>query len=148
MEIHKPGPNKRVFAYLLDILIISVIAVLLSFIGITIHWFIWAAYILFRDCYQAKSLGRLFAGLQVVDESGNPASAIQTIIRNVFLIIPVFPIIEYFVMLNDKQGRRIGDKVAKTQVNDLKPQEKDSVYLFLSILCFVGSVVIMRILGK
>ena len=137
MGIHKPGPNKRVFAFLIDSLIVNGIGLLLSFAGIKIGWLVWIVYILFRDCYNGKSIGKFCVNLQVIDGEGKPANFTQSVTRNILMAIPVFPIIEYFVMINDNMGRRIGDKLAKTQVNDLDSEDKESLYLVLSIILVI-----------
>lgn len=137
MAIHKPGPNKRVFAFLIDSLIASGIQLLLSFAGIKIGWLVWVAYILFKDCYNGRSIGKVCVNLQVVDGEGKPANFTQSVTRNILMAIPVFGIIEYFVMINDSLGRRIGDKLAKTQVNDLDSEDKESLYLVLSIILVI-----------
>ena len=81
-----------------------------------------------------QSIGKYLVSTQVVDENNLPVKPSQTIIRNIFMIIPIFPLIEYFRMLRDKEeGKRIGDNVAKTKVNDLKPQISDNTFLWISI---------------
>lgn len=137
MDFHKPGPNKRVFAFLFDSLIANGITMLLSFVGVKIDWIVWGAYIIFKDCFGGQSIGKFCASLQIVNKDDYPVNFMQTIIRNIFIAIPIFPIIEYFVMVNDEQGRRIGDKVADTKVNDLRPGEQESTYLLLSIILFI-----------
>lgn len=137
MDFHKPGPNKRVFAFLLDLLIINGVQLLFSFIKVNINWFIWAAYILLKDSYNGRSIGKICADLQIIDGEGKPVNFTQTIVRNIFMAIPLFPIVEYIVMMQDVQGRRIGDKIAKTKVNDLNPEEKDNMYFWLSFLFMI-----------
>ena len=148
MDIHKPGPNKRVFAFLIDSLIASGIGLFLSFAGIKIEWLVWIAYIVLRDCYNGKSIGKFCVNLQVINEEGKPANFVQSVTRNILMAIPVFPIIEYFVMMNDGLGRRIGDKLAKTQVNDLESEDKESLYLMLSIALAIIVALILTISSK
>ena len=40
MDFHKPGPNKRDFAFLIGALIVDGLALLLSFTGIKIRWLV------------------------------------------------------------------------------------------------------------
>ena len=148
MDIHKPGPNKRVFAFLIDALIVDGIGLLLSFAGIKIGWLIWAIYILFRDCYNGRSIGKLCVNLQVINGQGKPANFVQSVIRNILMVIPVFPIIEYFVMINDNLGRRIGDKLAETQVYDLEQKDEESFYLVLSIILAITIALIFTVSQK
>lgn len=137
MNFYKAGPNKRVFAFLLDSLIGCAIGIISSLAGLKIHWIVWATYILFKDIYNGRSVGKLCAGIQIIDEEGKPSNFTQTVMRNIFMIIPLFPLIEYFVMVQDSEGKRLGDKVAKTRVNDLDPEQRDEAYLLLSIGCVI-----------
>jgi len=137
MGIRKPGPNKRVFAFLIDAVIANCVSLFLSLAGIKIGWVFFIVYILFRDCYNGRSIGKLCVNLQVVNEDGSPADFTKSLIRNILMAIPFFPIIEYFVMINDSLGMRLGDKLAKTQVNDLGTEDKESLYLVLSIVLFI-----------
>lgn len=146
---NKPGPNKRVCAFLIDSLIaggIHIIIVLL--IAKNIFDFAWYIYILLRDCFSGQSLGKRLVGLQVIDEKGTPVAASKTIARNIFMIIPFFPIIEYFIMLNEESGRRIGDKVAKTKVNDLRPEIPDVKFLWISIVLIVAWTILLVLFMK
>lgn len=137
MEFHKPGANKRVFAFLLDSLIAYGIGILLWIVGIKIIWLFWTAYILFKDIYNGKSIGKLCADMLIIDEKGEPANFVQTVKRNTLMIIPLFPLVEYFVMVNDDLGRRMGDKIAKTKVHDLQPVARDRDYFLYSVICLI-----------
>ncbi|MBI5873691.1 MAG: RDD family protein [Candidatus Omnitrophica bacterium] len=135
MDFHKPGPNKRVCAFLIDSVIGQILGVMFALIGIIkIDYFVWAAYILFKDIYNGQGVGKRLVNIQVVDSDGVSAKPSKTILRNIFMVIPVFPVIEYCIMLRDKEsGRRLGDKTAKTRVNDLKHEAKDITYLWISL---------------
>jgi len=136
MDFIKPGPNKRVCAFFIDSIIGQVcIGMFSSVIEIDIGWIIWIVSILFKDFLEGQSAGKLLVGIQIIDESNLPVKYPKTILRNIFMIIPIFPIIEYFRILRDEEeGKRIGDDVAKTKVCDLKPQRQDSIFLWISIL--------------
>lgn len=138
MEFRKPGPNKRVCAFLIDS---CVGQLLMSFFYCTgliqFNWAIWAVYILFKDTLDGKSLGKRIVGLQVTDMEGNAVKPRKALLRNIFMVIPVFPLVEYIVMRCDKEGRRIGDQVIKTRVTDLKPELKDTRFLWISILVVI-----------
>ncbi|MDD2752175.1 MAG: RDD family protein [Candidatus Omnitrophica bacterium] len=143
MEFIKPGPNKRVCAFLIDSIIGQILGILVSSsLKFNLNWPVWAAYILLKDSVEARSIGKFFVGIQVTDENNNPAKAPQTILRNLLMIIPIFPLVEYFVLLRNAQGRRLGDKAAKTQVTDLKPQLKDATFLWISILLLAIFVIV------
>jgi uncharacterized RDD family membrane protein YckC len=70
---------------------------------------------------QGKSVGKFLFGLMVVRLSdGKPCSLSRSILRNLFFIIPGMNIVafvfETYYSIKDKQGIRLGDKFAMTQV--------------------------------
>ncbi len=147
MEFIKPGPNKRVCAFLIDIIILDIFAVLMTMVfSKNLNWIIASLGILLRDCYQGQSIGRRVVGIQVIDYEGQVAPPGLTIWRNLLMIIPLFPIIEYFVMLNDKKnGQRLGDLWAKTRITDLKPEIPDSRFFKISLVIYVGLIIFIFI---
>lgn len=136
MEFIKPGPNKRVCAFIIDISLASCFGILLSvvFQMKAAYWIFWLAYMFLKDYFNGQSAGKFLVGIQVRDEEGALPSIVKVIIRNLFLIIPLMPVVEYWVALKNKEGRRAGDKVAKTRVHDLRPKIKDIVFLWFSVL--------------
>jgi uncharacterized RDD family membrane protein YckC len=132
-EAIKKCPNKRVFAFLIDLLLVSIIV--LPFSGVV--WFIvFLAYFLTRDAlFNGQSLGKLLTGLRVVDLEGNKCTLQRSSLRNIIFIVPVISyIVEYFVMVSTKDERRLGDIIAKTKVEDNRPNIKDGWFLLFSIL--------------
>jgi len=141
---HKSGPNKRICAYMIDLLIITTIQWAVGlFSNIEFNWIIIPAYWLLRDSLNGQSIGKLIIGLQVVNEEGNAISPIEGIIRNITITIPLVNLIEYFVMVRDDQGKRMGDKLAHTKVNDLRPQMNDGIFLFISLCVLVAIIFII-----
>ena len=147
MEFCKPGPNKRVCAFFIDSIIGQVCGLIISSaITRDVSWIIWAVFILFKDCFNGQSVGKYLVGMQIIDEANLPAKSSKTILRNLFMVIPLFPLVEYVWMRRDKEGgKRIGDNTAKTRVSDLKPQRKDGTFLWISIALAI--VVFMVQLG-
>ena len=140
MEFVKAGPNKRVCAFLIDNGLASTFSLwmFVVFKSQLANWISWTVLMLFKDAIDGRSPGKRFAGIQVLDEQGNPPRLSQTLFRNLFLVIPIFPVVEYIVMLKDKQeGKRVGDKLAKTRVGDLKPLSKDITYLWFSMVVVI-----------
>ena len=173
----KRVPNKRVCAYLIDIIIINlaynvltaVIAVIpdISFVLLLI------AYLLFRDALvHGQSIGKYAVGLRVVDMEGQPCDLRRSVLRNLIFIVPVLifgimsllleplesspdipnvplyiyglifiaaavDVIEYFVMRASKWERRLGDRMAGTKVQDIKPDRSDWWFFLFSILIVV-----------
>ena len=77
-------------------------------------------YLLFRDAlFGHRSLGKRLAGLRIVDRvSKNPASFGKLVLRNLTVVTLVPLVIEFFLVLGDHKGLRIGDRIARTQVVD------------------------------
>ncbi len=96
----------------------SVAGMILAIIG-----GVWQlAYLLGRDASGGAGFGKRLAGLVVVSaENGAPVRAGSAIVRQVVLfalgLIPAIgSLIEPVMVLVDKDGRRLGDKAAKSQV--------------------------------
>ena len=140
-----PGPNKRVFAYLVDAVAYSVALALLSMfvpqLGALWGYLLWSVYILLRDALGA-SLGKRLASLTILDGAGQPAGAASLILRNVPLVIPLVIVAEYFVMRSSSDGRRWGDRWANTRVQDRRPETSDGRFFWYS----VGLVVVLALL--
>lgn len=140
-----PGPNKRVFAFLVDGVIYSVAFTLLTMVlpqlGGLWGWLIWSAYFLVRDLPGA-SLGKRLSSLAIVDTAGQPATTGSLILRNLPIAIPFVVVAEYFVMKGSPDGRRWGDRWANTRVQDQKPGVSDGRFLWYSI----GLVVVLLLL--
>ncbi len=88
--------------------------------GLGIVWML--AYVLVRDAFGGAGPGKRLAGLVVTSalsgapQGGGPAVMRQLILLLTGLVPLVGPLIEPVIVLTDKDGRRLGDKVAKTQV--------------------------------
>jgi len=73
-------------------------------------------YMLFRDGLNGgRSYGKKFMGLKVV-KNGAPATFMDSLLRNITLIVPLLNIVDLVLGLVDAEGKRIGDKIANTQV--------------------------------
>jgi uncharacterized RDD family membrane protein YckC len=80
-----------------------------------------AVYLLLRDGIGGQSLGKLLLGLVVVNiQTGRFCSVKDSVLRNVFVLIPGANIVAVFLesitILRDPQGQRLGDRLAQTQV--------------------------------
>jgi uncharacterized RDD family membrane protein YckC len=76
---------------------------------------------LLRDgLFGGRSLGKKLMKLRVVRSDGSKCDFVSSALRNitlpVFSIIPPLYLIELLLPLVDKEGLRLGDRVAKTQV--------------------------------
>jgi RDD family len=78
-------------------------------------------YLLLRDGMGGQSFGKLLVGLLVVSvQTGRPCGWRESMLRNVFVLIPGANIVAIFLesitIVRDPQGHRLGDRIAQTQV--------------------------------
>jgi uncharacterized RDD family membrane protein YckC len=121
--------NTRVIAALIDIALsiglqITVLFILPTFAD-RLAWLVGIAYLIARDSLPflgGQSVGKKAMKLKVVtlEEKTITGNWEAAAIRNAILLIPVFPLIELFVLLTREgkpdQGRRLGDEWSKTKV--------------------------------
>ena len=142
-DFRKPGFNKRICSYLIDLLFISLIWLGFSFaLKVNFPWWLAIIYWLLRDSFNGQSIGKIVVGLQVVDEEGKVITPVEGIIRNIIMTIPFISLLEYFFMVRDEHGRRLGDQFVQTKVNDLRPNVRDGQFLFISLV-LVAAVVML-----
>jgi uncharacterized RDD family membrane protein YckC len=108
--------GNRIVAYLID----AIIAGVASFIPVA-GMVITIAYFITRDALpflDGQSVGKKVMKIRAVTEDGASLSGNwgPAIIRNIVLIIPLFPLIELIVMLTNAKKQRLGDQWAKTKV--------------------------------
>jgi uncharacterized RDD family membrane protein YckC len=108
--------GNRIVAYLIDVLVAGA-ASFIPYIG----WVLSIGYWLTRDALpflDGQSIGKKAMKIRAVTENGvaltNNWNA--SVIRNIALIIPIFPLIELIVMLTNPRKQRLGDQWAKTLV--------------------------------
>lgn len=122
--------TKRTSAFLFDGLLVAAITLWLR--G-TFWWLIGIGYFLVRDALiSGRSVGKFIVGLTVMDRKRNACSILKSILRNLLLFLPG-PVIEFFVMAFAKGGRRLGDRLARTQVIDTRPHVKGALFLLLAL---------------
>ncbi|HLF17401.1 MAG TPA: ankyrin repeat domain-containing protein [Candidatus Omnitrophota bacterium] len=142
-------PHKRICAFVIDTVFTGVINILIisglseKFFGspILLPVIFGAVYFLFRDgLFNGQSVGKRLVGLRVVGPKGEKCTFKGSLIRNILIAIPVIPVakivilVEAIVMILSKEGRRLGDRMAKTRVIDLRPQIRDLNFLPLTVL--------------
>jgi uncharacterized RDD family membrane protein YckC len=116
----------RVVAAIIDAFIAAGIYLVIGKISGTIGWLAWIAYLLTRDALpflEGHSLGKRIMKIRAVTLDGKSLSGDwqSSIVRNIPMVIPFFPLVELFVLYTrkDKGGttlRRLGDEWAKTKV--------------------------------
>jgi uncharacterized RDD family membrane protein YckC len=122
--------NTRISAAIIDLLVavgvnIGLVLILPGFAA-RLGWVVGIAYLLARDSLPflgGQSVGKKAMGIRAVTTlDGKPLTGNWEagLIRNGVLIIPLFPLIELFILLSreDKpeRGLRLGDEWAKTRV--------------------------------
>ena len=78
-------------------------------------------YLLLRDSIGGQSVGKFLVGQVVIYiDTGQPCSLIGSIKRNLILVIPGVNLAAIFLeartLIQDPQGQRLGDRLARTQV--------------------------------
>src|SRR4029453_1848022 len=109
------------------------LAAYLDSMSVIVGWFLFrnsgslvylvgaAAYMLLRDSIGGQSLGKLLVGLVVVNlHTGQPCGWEDSALPHVFFIVPgangVAIFLESITLVRDRQGQRLGDRLAQTQV--------------------------------
>lgn len=132
-EVKKAGLLLRVFAKVLDFILIAAISEIVPKAG----FYAGLSYLLISDgLFEGRSIGKLLIGLRVVSTSTNePCSMKESIVRNSLLgagllpyklpwigswigwiFITIVSAVEFLILLGSKDGMRLGDEFAKTLV--------------------------------
>jgi uncharacterized RDD family membrane protein YckC len=116
----KATAGSRIGAYLIDVILMAAV----GWIPV-LGWIAIIAYLLTRDALpflDGQSIGKRLVGIRAVDENGAALTGNYgaSVIRNVVLIIPFFPLIELIVLLTNVETRRLGDQWGKTRVVNAK----------------------------
>jgi uncharacterized RDD family membrane protein YckC len=123
----------RIAAFLVDALSISILLVLpasiasytLAWIGgeikaIQMVWYVASGIVmlgmLLRDGWRGRSLGKRILGLRLITPSGDHCGWFRSILRNLFVVLPVLDLIEVVLVVAGR--RRIGDLLARTTVTE------------------------------
>jgi uncharacterized RDD family membrane protein YckC len=132
LEHPKADIGTRLIAALIDGALSSVVSMLIPVLGAIVA----TVYMFGKDgLFDGRSVGKKVMKLQVMTESGAPATYADSAKRNaifalpyVLMIIPVLGwvvahfiglaivIVELVLLISDPKGKRIGDKWAGTQV--------------------------------
>lgn len=113
-QVKKAEPVNRLLAGLIDWVIVSIGAILCLLPGL--------AYALLKDTlYDGRSIGKKMMGLQVINsQTLTPCKMMESVIRNVTLLIPIFSLVDAVMVFVDKDNLRFGDKWANTMVIERK----------------------------
>lgn len=132
-----PAPfNTRFLAALIDMVLmigmqVAIIMLMPSFIEGKLAFLVSVGYLLTRDCLPVlggQSIGKKAMNIIALTSDGQSLAGNWQpgLVRNAVLLIPMFPLVEIFVLLtrDDKpqRGCRLGDEWAKTKVVIHRPE--------------------------
>jgi uncharacterized RDD family membrane protein YckC len=140
LDLSRPSFIRRIAAQLVDLFFISlsyfVVALIFSFLEMNPYlpgpdryfyqqWFwgvitgIGVFYFLVRDAGGA-SIGKRIMGLRVVkyDNYDRAANVVNSIFRNITLLVPLLNILDIVYAFTDPKGRRVGDRAAGTVLTE------------------------------
>jgi len=138
----KADISRRLSAATIDGLIVISLGLLYWTEGSLLAVAAGAAYVLLRDCVNGQSIGKFLVGLVVISlETGRPSSFAGSIRRNLLFVLPGANVVAIFfeglTIVRDRQGQRLGDTLAQTQVVE-GFGAKDLVKSFQDLLMSVG----------
>ena len=112
---------KRASAATIDGLLVALTIVLYRNSDMPFFLFVGGTYLLLRDSMSGRSIGKFCCGLVVVNlMTGRPCGRGASISRNALFLLPganvVAAFLEMATIVRDRQGQRLGDRFALTQV--------------------------------
>ena len=115
-HLKKADISTRLIAYLIDAVIVTIGAIFCILPGL--------AYFIIRDAlWDGRSVGKKVMGLQVINkDTRTPCKTMESVMRNISLMIPIFGIIDGLMVFIDPEGFRFGDKWANTIVIENKTE--------------------------
>ncbi len=138
----KADVSRRLSAATIDGLIVVSLGLLYWNQGSLLAAIASAAYLLLRDSMNGQSIGKFLFGLVVISlETGRPSSLTGSVRRNLLFLLPGANVVAIFLeartVVRDRQGQRLGDTLAQTQVVE-GFGAKDLVKSFQDLLMGVG----------
>ncbi|MFP4472371.1 MAG: tetratricopeptide repeat protein [Candidatus Omnitrophota bacterium] len=165
-DFKKAGLTKRMCAFLFDAFLFTVMAWGVSVVlEKNLFALVFGLLILFKDAVRGRSPGKLLAGLQAVNEYGQPIMLTEGILRNFllaagFLFIHVLlwvkggvvdTLTQFFaafigimflleslsIVFSRRSGSRVGDYMASSRVHDRRPRWPAIIFIPW-VLVFAG----------
>jgi uncharacterized RDD family membrane protein YckC len=119
----KADLGRRFGAAAVDGLLCSTFAIFYIILDSVLCLFAAAVYLLLRDALfvRGQSVGKFLFSLLVISvETGRPCSRAASFRRNIIFLVPGVNIValglEPVTLVRDRQGQRLGDRLAQTQV--------------------------------
>ncbi len=129
------GPGLRGLAWVIDVVVISVIGALVVLVGAStipfladgsvgvmlFGWFVlsWGYGAAFEALWEGRTLGKVAVGLRVVRLDGGPIGPVEALLRNLLRAVDGLPlgyVVGGLCVLADPHLRRLGDLAAGTVV--------------------------------
>lgn len=128
-ELKRAGLLLRVFAKILDVVLIAAVAEMIPKAGFYGGLF----YLLISDgLFDGRSIGKALLGLRVVSIDGmKQCSVKESVVRNApfglgvvlsalpwigWIFVVLIAVGEFLILLGSREGMRLGDEIAKTMV--------------------------------
>jgi len=150
----KASLARRTGAFLIDHLFITCVAMIPFFVSFNsiagkpdsfftlfpIIMTITLVGLLFKDVFGGRSIGKRLTGIKVAvyDDAKKTPPVSMLILRNIMMLLWC---VEFFVIIKDEQGRRLGDRIAKTQVvccQNLSVTRKALIGITVFVVFFVS----------
>ncbi len=126
----------RFAAFLIDALLVTVFILILGnlscafflkvfpqfpyviYISWTLFVILGVGYILFKDGFKGRSLGKKIMGLIVRKENERPCNFSSSFLRNFTLFLPLINFYEFYLFLKGHNNPRLGEKISKTKIEE------------------------------
>jgi uncharacterized RDD family membrane protein YckC len=117
----KANLGKRIYGAAIDGLLVSSCLIAFWNAGSVPFAVAGLLYLLLRDAFNGQSLGKFFVGQVVIQvDTGERCGLAGSITRNLLLVLPGANLVAVFLeartLVRDRQGQRLGDRLARTQV--------------------------------
>jgi len=126
----------RFAAFLIDALLTTILILILANLTsalllrifpkisfpIYINWIFFIilgiTYILFKDGFGGKSIGKRIMGLIVIQKDKSPCSFKSSFLRNFLLFLPIINFYEFYLFLSKPNSPRLGEKISNTKIDE------------------------------
>jgi hypothetical protein len=116
---------RRAAAAMIDGALVVICLIGFRMQGSPLFFLLGGVYLLLRDALfvPGQSVGKFLLGLVVIDlRNGRPCTRAGSVKRNFILLVPGLNVValglEALAVIRDRQGQRLGDRLANTQVID------------------------------
>lgn len=108
------------FSNLISALLLKIFPGLL--LPIYLNWTFFIAigvgYILFKDGFSGRSIGKRIMGLIVIQSNKKPCNFKLSFLRNLFIFIPFINLYEIYLFLAKSHLPRLGERITNTKIEE------------------------------